>query len=233
MEIAIVTGGSRGFGLVLTDQLTRSGWQVVTDARDGDRLHEAVGGLAHPERVTPLPGDVADALHRRRLVEAAGRLGGLDLLVHNASVLGPSPLPALDVTPLPALQAVYAVNVAAPLGLTQLALPLLRVRPAPVLVTLSSDAAVEAYPGWGAYGSSKAALDRLAAVLAAEQPWLAAYAFDPGDMRTAMHQAAFPDEDISDRPLPAEVAPVLLRLLARRPASGRYRAADLARGAAA
>jgi NAD(P)-dependent dehydrogenase (short-subunit alcohol dehydrogenase family) len=155
-------------------------------------------------------------------------LGGrVDLLVHNASALGPSPLPRLADYPLEALRQVYEVDVVAPLALTQLALPALQAAQAATVVMLSSDAAVEAYPGWGGYGSAKAALDHLAAVLAAEHPDIRVYAFDPGDMRTALHQAAFPDEDISDRPEPATVVPALLRLLHERPGSGRYRAADL------
>jgi NAD(P)-dependent dehydrogenase (short-subunit alcohol dehydrogenase family) len=174
-----------------------------------------------------VPGDVTDPAHRVELVAAARRLGGLDLLVHNAGELGPSPLPRLEDHPLDALRAALDTTVLAPLALTQLALPLLRAAPAPAVVTLSSDAAVEAYAGWGGYGAAKAALDRLAAVLGVEEPGVAVYAFDPGDMRTAMHQRAFPGEDISDRPEPATVVPALLRLLDTRPASGRYRAADL------
>jgi NAD(P)-dependent dehydrogenase (short-subunit alcohol dehydrogenase family) len=213
--------------LALTDHLSASGWQIVVDARNGRRLVQATQELAGRARVTPIDGDVSDAAHRRALVAAAERLGGLDLLVHNASALGASPLPALADHPLAALQHVYAVNVVAPLALTQAVLPLLRAAAAPTVVTMSSDAAVEAYAGWGGYGSSKAALDHLAAVLAVEAPWLRVYAFDPGDMRTALHQAAFPGEDISDRPPPRAVVPALAALLEQRPPSGRYRAADL------
>jgi NAD(P)-dependent dehydrogenase (short-subunit alcohol dehydrogenase family) len=172
-----------------------------------------------------VPGDVTDPGHRADLVAAAG--GRIDLLVHNASALGPSPLPRLADYPLDALRRVIEVDVVAPLALTQTALAALQTSPAPTVVVLSSDAAVEAYPGWGGYGSAKAALDQLAAVLAVEHPELRVYAFDPGDMRTAMHQAAFPAEDISDRAEPATVVPALLRLLAERPDSGRYRASDL------
>ena len=175
--------------------------------------------------VQAVPGDVVDPRHRAAMVAAAG--DRLDLLVHNASALGPSPLPRLTDYPLDALRQVFEVDVIAPLALTQLAIPALRAAPAPTVVVLSSDAAIEAYPGWGGYGSAKAALDHLAAVLAVEHPDLRVYAFDPGDMRTAMHQAAFPGEDISDRADPAAVVPALLRLLAERPDSGRYRAADL------
>jgi NAD(P)-dependent dehydrogenase (short-subunit alcohol dehydrogenase family) len=226
---ALVTGAGQGFGLALTAALTARGTTVVAGARDGTRLRAAVAALPHPERVVAVPADVTDAAGRAALVAAAGPR--LDLLVHNAGELGPSPLPTLDRYPVDALRAVLETTVLAPLALTQLALPLLHAAPAPVIVTLSSDAAVEAYPGWGGYGAAKAALDHVAAVLAVELPApLRVYAFDPGDMRTAMHQRAFPGEDISDRPEPAAVVPALLRLLEERPAPGRYRAADLLAG---
>ena len=173
-----------------------------------------------------MAGDVADADHRAALVATATELGRLDLLVNNASVLGPSPQPALADYPLDVLGDLYRVNVLAPLGLVQAALPLLRASGG-TIVNVTSDAAVEGYEGWGGYGSSKAALEQLSNVLAAEQPELRVYWFDPGDMRTAMHQEAFPGEDISDRPEPESVVPALQRLLAERPPSGRYRAADL------
>lgn len=227
MPTAVVTGASQGFGLALTARLVDRGWAVVVNARDEARLHAAVGALATPRVVVTVPGDVTDPAHRSELVAAAEDLGGLDLLVHNASTLGVSPLPGLVDYPLAELERVYAVNVLAPLCLTQQALPLLRRASAPTVVAITSDAAVEPYPGWGGYGSSKAALDQLFAVLAVEHPELRIYAFDPGDMRTAMHQQAFPGEDISDRPEPETVVPALLRLLEKRPQSGRYRAADL------
>jgi NAD(P)-dependent dehydrogenase (short-subunit alcohol dehydrogenase family) len=218
---AIVTGAGAGFGLALTTALAHRGTTVVACGRDPDRLLTATADLPG---VTALPGDVTDPGFRAALVAAAGP--GLDLLVHNAGELGPSPLPALQDYPLDALRGVLETTLLAPLALTQLALPALR-RGRGTVVTLSSDAAVEAYPGWGGYGSAKAALDQLAAVLGVEEPDLRVYAFDPGDMRTEMHQRAFPGEDISDRPEPAAVVPALLRLLAERPAGGRYRAADL------
>jgi NAD(P)-dependent dehydrogenase (short-subunit alcohol dehydrogenase family) len=218
---AIVTGAGQGFGLALTAALAARGTTVFACARDGSRLRAATAGL---HGVVALPGDVTDPRFRKELVDAAGRL---DLLVHNAGELGPSPLPVLGRYPLDALRGVLETTVLAPLALTQLALPLLRASATGTVITLSSDAAVEAYPGWGGYGSAKAALDQLAAVLAVEEPALRVYAFDPGDMRTAMHQRAFPGEDISDRPEPESVTPALLRLLDRRPESGRYRAADL------
>jgi NAD(P)-dependent dehydrogenase (short-subunit alcohol dehydrogenase family) len=218
---AIVTGAGQGFGLALTAALAARGSRVVACSRDADRLLAATAGLPG---VVALPGDITDPEFRAELVSTAWRL---DLLVHNAGELGPSPLPSLEHFPLDALRGVLETTVLAPLALTQLALPLLRSSTAGTVITLSSDAAVEAYPGWGGYGAAKAALDHVSAVLAVEEPALRVYAFDPGDMRTAMHQRAFPGEDISDRPDPMTVVPALLRLLDRRPESGRYRAADL------
>jgi len=222
MPKALITGASQGFGRALLTALVAQGWTCVVDARDARALREATAALPG---VRAVPGDVAEPDHRADLVAATD--GRVDLLVHNASTLGPSPLPQLTDYPLDALRRVFEVDVVAPLALTQTALPALRAAPTPTIVVLSSDAAVEAYPGWGGYGSAKAALDHLAAVLAVEHPELRVYAFDPGDMRTAMHQAAFPGEDISDRAEPATVVPALLHLLAERPDSGRYRAADL------
>ena len=222
MPNALITGASQGFGRALLTALVAQDWTCVVDARDAGALHAATVALPG---VRAVPGDVADPDHRADLVAATD--GRVDLLVHNASELGPSPLPQLTDHPLDALRRVFEVDVVAPLALTQTALAALRAAPAPTVVVLSSDAAVEAYPGWGGYGAAKAALDHLAAVLAVERPELRVYAYDPGDMRTAMHQAAFPGEDISDRAEPATVVPALLDLLARRPPSGRYRATDL------
>jgi NAD(P)-dependent dehydrogenase (short-subunit alcohol dehydrogenase family) len=222
MPNALITGASQGFGRALLTALVAQHWTCVVDARDARALDEATADLP---AVRTVPGDVTDPGHRADLVAATG--GRIDLLVHNASALGPSPLPRLADYPLDALRRVFEVDVVAPLALTQTALDALQASPAPAVVVLSSDAAVEAYPGWGGYGSAKAALDQLAAVLAVEHPELRVYAFDPGDMRTAMHQAAFPGEDISDRAEPVTVVPALLRLLAERPGSGRYRASDL------
>jgi NAD(P)-dependent dehydrogenase (short-subunit alcohol dehydrogenase family) len=220
---AIVTGAGQGFGLALTASLAARGTTVLACARDADRLRAATAPLPG---VVAIPGDVTDPAFRGELVAAAD--GHLDLLVHNAGELGPSPLPTLERYPLDALRGVLETTVLAPLALTQLALPLLRASATGTVVTLSSDAAVEAYAGWGGYGAAKAALEHLAAVLAVEEPDLRVHAFDPGDMRTAMHQRAFPGEDISDRPEPESVVPALLRLLDQRLPSGRYRAADLA-----
>jgi NAD(P)-dependent dehydrogenase (short-subunit alcohol dehydrogenase family) len=228
MPVALITGASKGFGHALARALVGRGWTLVVDARTAGDLARA---FAQPDRigaaaVDAVPGDVADPAHRAELVSVIRRHGRLDLLVNNASALGPSPLPPLDRYPLDELQRVYQVNVFAPLALTQRLLPDL-VAAQGIVVDISSDAAVEAYEGWGGYGSSKAALDQLTAVLGTEQPSIRTYAFDPGDMRTDMHQQAFPGEDISDRPEPATVVPALLRLLDERPPSGRYRAADL------
>jgi NAD(P)-dependent dehydrogenase (short-subunit alcohol dehydrogenase family) len=217
MTTAIITGGTRGLGRALAADLVQDGWHVIVDAR---RLQDV------PEGVVGVQGDVTDPRHRADLIEAAVSHGGLDLLVNNASILGPSPLPHLATHDLAAFEEVLRVNVVAPLGLAQLARPLL-VASGGAIVNITSDAAVEPYEGWGGYGSSKAALDQLSKVLAAEEPDLRVWAFDPGDMRTQMHQDAFPGEDISDRPEPATVVPALRRLLTERPPSGRVRAADL------
>jgi NAD(P)-dependent dehydrogenase (short-subunit alcohol dehydrogenase family) len=224
MNTAIITGASRGLGLALTRDLAADGWYVIVDGRDAAALHAAVDPLGRS--VVAIPGDVADPVHRAELVETAARRGRLVLVVNNASGLGPSPLPALADHPLEVLEELFRTNVVAPLGLVQLALPLLRASGGAV-VDVTSDAAVERYPGWGGYGATKAALDQLGNVLAAEEPSVRVWSFDPGDMRTQMHQDAFPGEDISDRPDPEVVVPAFRRLLAERPESGRVRAADL------
>lgn len=228
MRVALITGASRGLGLALTGALVGRGWEVIVDARDGTALHRAIDDVAGPGRVLALPGDVTDPDHRTALLGAVTAAGRLDLLVNNASSLGPSPMPRLDDLALSDLRRVLEINLVAPLALLQALLPQLRASRGTV-IDLSSDAGLEAYPRWGAYGTSKAALDHLTAILAEEQPGVAIYAFDPGDMRTRMHQDAFPGEDISDRPAPATVVPALLRLLAERPPSGRYRASELTR----
>jgi NAD(P)-dependent dehydrogenase (short-subunit alcohol dehydrogenase family) len=220
MPVAIVTGASRGLGLALVRSLADRGWRLVVDARDGAALDAAVGAL---DAVLPIAGDVVDPAHRRALVDAAG--DRIDLLVNNASLLGPSPQPALAQYPLEVLARVYEVNVLAPLALVQLAVP--RLVPGGAIVSVTSDAAVEAYEGWGGYGSSKAALEQLTAVLAAEHPNLRVYSVDPGDMRTQMQQEAFPGEDISDRPPPEESVPGLLALIEGSLPSGRYSAREL------
>ncbi len=222
MAVAVVTGGSRGLGRALTDGLVASGWEVIVDARSAADLVDVAG----PGVVT-VAGDVTDPAHRRRLIAAAAELGGLDLLVNNASVLGPSPQPPLATYPLEVLRRVYEVNVVAPLALVQETLALLRRSPDGRIVNVTSDAAVEPYDGWGGYGSSKAALDQLSAILAAEEPGLRVWAVDPGDLRTRMHQEAFPGEDISDRPEPESVIPALVALIGSDRPSGRVRLAGV------
>ncbi|MGA5298588.1 SDR family NAD(P)-dependent oxidoreductase [Nucisporomicrobium flavum] len=228
MVVAIITGASRGLGYALSAGLAGAGWDLVTDARTAAELDVATQRLrSGGARVVAVPGDVTDPVHRRELVAAAGRLGGPDLLVNNAGILGPSPQPALAAYPLDVLREVYEVNTLAPLALIQLALPALRERRG-AIVTVTSDAAVEPYPGWGGYGSAKAAAEQASRVLAAEEPDVRVWAVDPGDLRTRMHQEAFPGEDIGDRPPPESVVPAFLRLLADAPPSGRIRLTDLA-----
>jgi NAD(P)-dependent dehydrogenase (short-subunit alcohol dehydrogenase family) len=223
MPLAIITGASRGLGLALARALAREQWTLVIDARGRQELDQAARELEKLTEVVAVAGDLADPAHRRELIAAAGEQ--VDLVVNNASTLGPSPRPALARYPLDRLERVFEVNLFAPLALIQLALPRLVDRG--VILNLSSDAAVEPYWGWGGYGSSKAALDQLTAILGAEHPELRVYAVDPGDMRTRMHEQAFPDEDISDRPLPEQSVPGLLALVAGTLPSGRYRAREL------
>ncbi len=221
MRTAIVTGASRGLGLALGRALAERGWRLVVDARGGAALDEAWAGVPN---VIAIAGSLADVRHRRALVAAAGPR--IDVIVNNASVLGPSPQPVLADYPLDELRRVFEINVVAPLALVQEALP--RLAPGARVLNLTSDAAVEPYEGWGGYGSSKAALDQLTAILGTEHPNLRVYAVDPGDMRTQMHQEAFPGEDISDRPEPEESVPGLLEVIEGDLPSGRYRARELA-----
>jgi NAD(P)-dependent dehydrogenase (short-subunit alcohol dehydrogenase family) len=223
MSLAIITGASRGLGLALARALAERNWALVIDARGAPELERAARELGAITEVLALPGDVGDDWHRGALVDAAGEQ--VDLLVNNASLLGPSPQPALGDYPLETLERVYRVNVLAPVALAQLILP--RMPDGGVIINVSSDAAVEPYPEWGGYGSSKAALDQVTAILAGEHPTLRVYAVDPGDMRTQMHQDAFPGEDISDRPPPEASVPGLLRLIEGDLPSGRYRAREL------
>jgi NAD(P)-dependent dehydrogenase (short-subunit alcohol dehydrogenase family) len=223
MPLAIITGASRGLGLAIARALAERNWALVIDARSARDLDLAARELGALSEVAALPGDVADPAHRRALLNAAG--DKIDLLVNNASVLGPSPQPSLADYPLDHFSRVYAVNVLAPLALTQLALP--RMPDGARIINITSDAAVEPYEGWGGYGSSKAALEQISAILAAEQPTLRIYTVDPGDMRTRMHQEAFPGEDISDRPPPEESVPGLLALVEGVLPSGRYRAREV------
>lgn len=223
VPIGIVTGASRGLGLALARALDERGWRLIVDARGAKALDAATREL---DGVLAIAGDLADHEHRRALVQAAGT--EIDLVVNNASLLGPSPQPPLAHYPLSELGRLYDVNVLAPLALVQLALP--RLREGAAILHVTSDAAVQPYEGWGGYGSSKAALEQLTAIFAAEQPGLRVYAVDPGDMRTQMHREAFPGEDISDRPPPEESVPGLLALIEGSLPSGRYRASDLKAG---
>jgi NAD(P)-dependent dehydrogenase (short-subunit alcohol dehydrogenase family) len=230
-EVAVVTGASRGLGRALAGALAGAGYQLIIDARDCRALEATAAELRAlhdlPERaVLTLPGDITDPAHRAALAGAADAAGGASLLINNAGTLGASPLPALADYPLADLRACIEVNVIAPVALTQLFLPGLR-RLGGAVLSVTSDAAVEAYAGWGGYGAAKAALEQACNVLAAEEPAVRVWWVDPGDLRTYMHQQAYPGEDISDRPLPEAVVPGVVRLIGERMPSGRYRAADL------
>jgi len=225
-DVAVVTGASRGLGRALAAALAAAGYQLIIDARDADTLAATASELQAAGSVLALPGDITDPDHRVRVAAAAEAAGGASLLVHNAGTLGASPLPALADYLAGALRTCLEVNVIAPVALTQLLLPGLRARGG-AIVAITSDAAVEAYSGWGGYGAAKAAFEQAFAVLAAEEPALRVWRVDPGDLRTRMHQEAFPGVDISDRPLPETVAPAFLRLICERMPSGRYRAAEL------
>ena len=222
---ALITGASRGLGLALARALAARHWTLIIDARGADALETARAELAAQSRVVAIPGDVTDAAHRAALAQAAQDAGGLDLVVNNASILGPSPQPLLLDYPLDALEDVYRTNVIAPLALLQAVRPALKAGAR--IINVTSDAAVEAYAGWGGYGSSKAALEQLSAILAAENEQWRVYWVDPGDIRTQMHQEAFPGEDISDRPLPEASVPGLVELIEGDLPGGRYATRDL------
>lgn len=223
---ALITGASRGLGLALARRLATEGWTLIIDARGAEALEAAHAELAKLTRVVAIPGDVTDEQHRRALAGAAHEAGGLDVLVNNASILGPSPQPELLDYPLDVLEEVYRTNTVAPLTLVQAVAKDLK--SGARILNVTSDAGVEPYPRWGGYGSSKAALEHLSAILAAENPSLRVYWVDPGDMQTQMHREAFPREDISDRPLPEASVPGLLELLSGDLPSGRYEARTLA-----
>ena len=225
MKNALITGASRGLGLALARQLAQQGWGLIIDARGKKALEQAGLELATKTNVIAIAGDVTAQSHRKKLLKAAQGLGGLDLIVNNASLLGPSPQPQLLAYPLDVLEEVYRANVIAPLAIIQMLLPVLN--PDACIINVTSDAAVETYSGWGGSGSSKAALEHLSHTLAEENPSLRVYWVDPGDMRTQMQREAFPDEDISDRPLPEESVPGLLALIEGKEPSGRYRAREV------
>ena len=231
MSTALITGASRGLGRALAAGLAREGYDLILDARNAGDLDAAAHDI-QGAAITAVPGDITDPAHRAALLRAAQTAGRLDLLVNNAGTLGASPLPALADYPVDELRAAFEVNVIAPIALTQLLLPLLRASGGAVL-NITSDAAVEAYAGWGGYGAAKAALEQASNVLAAEELAVRVWWADPGDLRTDMHQRAFPGEDISDRPWPQTVVPAFTRLVAERLPSGRYRAAHLMPPAAA
>jgi len=224
---ALITGASRGLGLALARRLAGEGWTLLIDARGAEALEAARAELSEITRVISLAGDVTDEGHRRALAEASRDVGGLDALVNNASILGPSPQPQLLDYPLDVLEQVYRANTIAPLALIQAVRN--QLKPGARILNITSDAAVEPYESWGGYGSSKAALDQISNILAAENPSLRVYWVDPGDMRTQMHQEAFPGEDISDRPLPEESVPGLIELLTDELPSGRYEARAIIR----
>ena len=225
MKNALITGASRGLGLALARQLAQNGWGLIIDARGVKSLEQARLELSASTKVIAIPGDITTKSHRKKLADAAGQLGGIDALVNNASALGPSPQPTLLDYPLDVLEKVYLSNVIAPLAVIQSLRAALR--PEACIINVTSDAGVEAYEGWGGYGSSKAALEHLSAILAGENPGLRIYWVDPGDMQTQMLQEAFPKEDISDRPLPEESVPGLITLIEGHMPSGRYRAHEL------
>ena len=229
MKNALITGASRGLGLALAQRLAKKGWGLIIDARDESALEQARAELSAVTNVVAIPGDVTNKTHRKALANEALKMGGLDALVNNASFLGPSPQPPLLEYPLKTLEQVYKTNVIAPLGLIQALHKVLR--PNACIINVTSDAGMEAYPGWGGYGSSKAALEHLSHILAEENAGWRVYWVDPGDMRTQMQQEAFPDEDISDRPLPEESVPGLIALIEGDQPSGRYRARELVQSA--
>jgi NAD(P)-dependent dehydrogenase (short-subunit alcohol dehydrogenase family) len=228
---ALITGASRGLGLALAHALARRGWDLIIDARGEEALAQAASELSKITQVQAVPGDIADPSHQWALAEIAVQRGGLDAVVNNASILGPSPQPNLLDYPTEVLESVYRTNVIAPLGLLKAVKSTLKAGAR--IINVTSDAGVEAYAGWGGYGSSKAALEQMSAILAAENPDLLIYWVDPGDMRTQMHQEAYPGEDISDRPLPESSIPGFLVLLEGNLPSGRYQARELVKEAAA
>jgi NAD(P)-dependent dehydrogenase (short-subunit alcohol dehydrogenase family) len=236
MQLALVTGASKGFGRALSEGLIATGWSLVIDARDAKALAEAEialgAGLSPDARLVAVPGDVADQEHRAALLGACDELGGLDLLVNNASTLGVSPLPRLADYPIGELRRVLEVDAVAPLALMQGSLGQLRRSANPRVLNVTSDASVEHYEGWGAYGLAKAALDHLSLTFGAEEPGIRVWVVDPGDMRTDMHQGAFPGEDISDRPSPETVVSRFVSLIEGPLSTGRYRAAELNGGEA-
>lgn len=223
---ALITGASRGLGSALARELARRGWTLIIDGRSEPALMAVKNSLALHTRVFAVPGDISDPAHREALANAAAHTGGLDAVVNNAGILGPSPLPKLLDYPLDQVEQVFRINTIAQLGVLQALHPWIHSEAR--IINITSDAAINAYPGWGGYGAAKAALEQISAILAVEMPGWRVYTVDPGDMRTQMHQEAYPGEDISDRPLPEESVPGLLILIEGKLPSGRYIASELA-----
>ena len=224
-KTALITGASRGLGQALARGLAQRGWNLILTARDETKLRQVRDELAQKTHVAAIAGDVNDPAHREALAVLARGHAGLDLVINNAGALGPSPLKLLLDHPLDELAQVFASNVIAPLGIIQAVRS--ELKPGGRIINVSSDAAVNAYPGWGGYGASKAALEQLSAVLAVENPEITVSWVDPGDMRTDMHQAAYLGEDISDRPLPEARVPGFIALIESDLPSGRYTISDL------
>lgn len=225
-KTALITGASRGLGLAIATALAHEGWQLLLNGRNPKALLQAQNKLSALTKVEAISGDVMDEIHLIQFPQRIAQFGQIDLVINNASTIGPSPQPKLLDYPIETIHQIFHTNVIAPLSLLQKIREYLSQKA--IIINVSSDAAVEAYEGWGGYGASKAALDHLTAILAVEQPDWRVYAVDPGDMQTQMHQEAFPNEDISDRPLPEEVAvPALLHLIKVQRKSGRYQAQEL------
>lgn len=227
-QVALITGASRGLGREFARLLARDGVRLILTARGDRALQEAADEVRQRTEVVALAGDVSRPDHVERLVRAGlGRFGQIDILINNASTIGPSPMPTLDSYPIDALTDVFQTNTVAPLNLVQHVLPSMRARGAGTIVNVTSDAAVQAYPGWGGYGASKAALEHLSRVLAAELvgSGVRILTIDPGDMQTEMHQDAEPGVDLSHLPTPDVVAPAIVRLIQRdTEPTGRYEA---------
>lgn len=227
-KTALITGASKGFGRALVETLAKEGWQLLINARNPQTLLETQRYLEQFTEVHAISGDVKDEIHLLQLPEKLEQLNWkLDLIVNNASTLGASPQPVLLEYPIESIHQIFHTNVIAPLSLLQKLKGYLKDQAK--IINLSSDAAANAYENWGGYGASKAALDHLTSIFIKENPQWSVYAFDPGDMRTEMHQAAFPGENIEDRPLPQSIAvPAALKLINENLNSGRYEASQLA-----
>lgn len=219
-KTALITGASRGLGFALAKTLAHKGWNLIITGRGADALLTAQKELEKFTTVDAISGDIIDEIHLLQLPDRVAKFGGLDLIVNNASTLGVSPQPKLLAYPIEVIHSIFHTNVIAPLSLLQKLQN--HLKPDAQIINISSDAGVEAYEGWGGYGSSKAALEHLSATLAKENPQWKVYWVDPGDMRTQMHQDAFPGEDITDRPLAEASVPGFIKLIEGNYPSGRY-----------